>query len=564
MTSPSKVKIVLRGALTSESLFRQLTKWPFLKNLLGSPQQVITSDVSHQLKKIAAIAIEPDSISLAGVVARFVDDSRKITPADAEILGEILNKKSLDREKFLAKEKEALQRELYRLHFQAEDDSFYPAGELLVEGAHSQANPDESKRAGFAPPKYLLSDRYQGKALDFFFLCREKIALPVDRMSEWVRRANSLKRKISALRYLLDGEHGEKLSELLLQRGLSGTWLDRLDRDAEYFHDWSVVEVNRILFKRLKTADELFRNWSEYDGDLARDSESDGYTDNETGNWFADRNFDPYLLLSRIFDWWSIHKNSLLPEYIKNIYPAFWEPRLQENEIGAIDRSTWLTLFVVGHFQTIGRQRDFHHRGFILLCQNKGWWEVFARQNPQEHADDWMRVLEEFIGSQLDRSEYEHWMNHFPAIYRLSRWLDDYYESFLSINRSNDINLEGILRPRANHNFQGGGVDAPPIAQTLGIGACFIIRELRRMKILTNPAVIRYCYLPTRRVRELFRSMGCNCDDNVGINNSRIIYDFLCEHLEQDKVSFLDSYDIPLQILTLSKHENNLRNLAGI
>jgi hypothetical protein len=240
-------------------------------------------------------------------------------------------------------------------------------------------------------------------------------------------------------------------------------------------------------------------------------------------------------------------------EYENQIYPADFAFDLDTDEFGRIDRSSWLVLFCIAHFQSIGRQRDQQHRGFIEKCIRKGWWETFSKPDPDRKSDEWMGVLEEFIDEQVDSSEYELWMNRFPAIYKFSRWLEDYQEAFSSINRMTDISdLSGIVNTRVNPAFQGGGVSAPSLEKSLSIGVCFIVRELRRYNILKNPKVDPFCYTPNERIRKLFEALGClDVNENRSIDNSRQIYNFICEHLGEEQADFAGCYDIPFQIFTL-------------
>ena len=143
-------------------------------------------------------------------------------------------------------------------------------------------------------------------------------------------------------------------------------------------------------------------------------------------------------------------------------------------------------------------------------------------------------------------------MNHFLSIYKLARHLDAYREAFLSIDRQKDLaQIEGILKSRVNPVFQGGGIATPPIDRTLGLGACFVVRELRRKGILENRDADAFCYVPIGCVRELCsQTLQCRgLDEQGSIGNSRIIYNFLCGHLGKDRATFDGCYDIPLQIL---------------
>jgi hypothetical protein len=132
----------------------------------------------------------------------------------------------------------------------------------------------------------------------------------------------------------------------------------------------------------------------------------------------------------------------------------------------------------------------------------------------------------------------------------LSYWLDEYVASFKAIERMrNDFTLDHITRPRTNPAFQGGGPDAPPIKSALGMGACFIIRELSRKGIINNPLAHRFCYVPKESVRNFLIRLGCNDlkDEKDNSTRSKLIYKFLVSHLgTQQRAIFDGSFDLPL------------------
>jgi hypothetical protein len=260
---------------------------------------------------------------------------------------------------------------------------------------------------------------------------------------------------------------------------------------------------------------------------------------------------DPKEILQRIHAWWMDTKKDYLADYERRTYPESISLNLTEDEVGRIDRKSWLILLSLSHFHTIGRQRDVQHKCFIDRCIQRGWWDIFSNERPEDRSDEWMGVLEEYIDEQVDISEYETWMNRFPAIYKFSRWLEDYKEAFLSIERTHNLSgITGILKTRVNEAFQGGGVSAPPIEKSLGIGACFALRELKRKQVLQGSQVVPFCYVPIQRVRDLCGKLGCQeITENGGIDNSKAIHRFLCSNLGEVNAEFANAFDIPLQIV---------------
>jgi hypothetical protein len=220
-------------------------------------------------------------------------------------------------------------------------------------------------------------------------------------------------------------------------------------------------------------------------------------------------------------------------------------------DAGHFDRSAWLTLLLLGAFHTMGIGSSAQHRGFIELCNRRGWWQIFSAKQPRECASEWMRVLDEYFDQQVDSSEYEHWFKHFGSIYRFALHLDAYVEAFFSLDSPGEFNInpQMILSPRAAGRFQGGGPDAPPIDRTLGQGVCFVLRELMRNKILCHQEVTPYCFVPVGRVRNLFFRLGADVSYGSPLEQSKAIYDFLTKHLGPERSCFSGHYDIPLQIV---------------
>ncbi|MBN1671101.1 MAG: hypothetical protein JXR37_08725 [Kiritimatiellae bacterium] len=255
--------------------------------------------------------------------------------------------------------------------------------------------------------------------------------------------------------------------------------------------------------------------------------------------------------LNDLFEWWRMNGAGWTSRYEERVYPSgspfVVRPDFQPND--RRDRKEWLSLFMLGAFHTMGRQTAEQHRGFLRLCDRKGWLDVFA--DPQIDAASWMRVLEGYLDEKVDQADYYQWISHFVRIFHLSRWLPQCVESFLATNRiRKPFSLDHIVAPRASAIFQGGGPDAPPITRALGTGACFVMRELTRMQVLNQPHVWRHCFVPARRVRQVLWIAGCDEIDVApggGVAVSSTIYEFLVRRLgDQEKATFGRSFDLPL------------------
>jgi len=165
-----------------------------------------------------------------------------------------------------------------------------------------------------------------------------------------------------------------------------------------------------------------------------------------------------------------------------------------------------------------------------------------------------MGILESYLGSQVNEAILFEWVKQFVSIFQLARWLHDYVESFLAIDQiGKPFSLDSVTRPGASELWQGGGPDAPSLTRTLGMGACFVVRELIRLGVLRSEHAFRHAFVPALRVREIFTRLGClGIQDNSSYGASPQIYRFLLEKFGNDeiaKVTFDRSFDLPFLII---------------
>jgi hypothetical protein len=146
-----------------------------------------------------------------------------------------------------------------------------------------------------------------------------------------------------------------------------------------------------------------------------------------------------------------------------------------------------------------------------------------------------------------DGIRYFHWLRHFVSVATVARYLDVYAEAFLAINRfEGRFTPRDVMTTRTSRQFQFGGPDAPTLAPILGIGACFVLRELVRMRLVNREDVHPYCLAPVRRLRQFLGGLGwCDDENRTVYDRSRSIYDFVAEH-HADDPTFGTAFDIPL------------------
>jgi hypothetical protein len=198
----------------------------------------------------------------------------------------------------------------------------------------------------------------------------------------------------------------------------------------------------------------------------------------------------------------------------------------------------------------MGRTVAEQHRAFLRKCERDGWLDMIASSDRDPRR--WMQWVDDFLDRQIDDSRFLQWMKQFVGIYQVSRHLDDYIDAFLAVERiRNPFSLPQVSNTRASSVFQAGGVSAPPLSRVLGMGQCFILRELMRQGVLTNSLAHPHCFVPVARVRRLLLTLECGelLNEQRPWEWSRTIYRFLVKHLGRDAATFHGDFDIPLQIV---------------
>ncbi len=510
------IRYQMDGAFLHADVAGELAAWPRFASRYPS-----TACVSENIGAIVTQSelAKPQPLGLPAVLA--VLDRNRVEPADAAVLGRVwrLTEEHTDWES------DEVEERLHELLFRSEVDDWVPADELLA--ASGGVGPDEPRRHALAPTRRRLHPVYYEEddlpAVDFFLVCRPRLEASAEEIARWVLDAQSEEVRRTALEYLADGELGDAVAGKVRGQG----WLQAALNEPRLMAHLSEEQVE-TLRRRLVSCAQL---------QLAVDA----YW--QQGLPHVHSQVDLPTALQRLHHWWSQEGSNQAREYRDRLYPG--PLNLQPDaSTGRIDRPSWLTLLAVGSFQGMGRTREQQHRGFIRLCQQKGWWQVFAERDPQDRPDQWMNIIEEYAEAQHDDEAWAQWMGQFPKLYRLSRWLEDYKDLLLSIDRFNQaFSLEAILAPRANPNFQGGGIDAPPLTRTLKVGAHLVVRELLHHGVISNPLAVPHAYAPTERIKGFFQAF------DAWVYSAEEIHKILKEYLGEERATFDRDYDIPLRII---------------
>ena len=538
----TEVRTVLKDALLDSRVLQAVASASCFQSLLDC-STAVTSEMATWIRMLvpefAASTTQWRSLSLSNLVVQF-DTGKSITPIDANTLGEALNPGTLD--SWVKEEKDvSLDKinDLKKAIERAQEFRFTSASETAEKVRTLLAkdgSEDEALRWAFAPDRNRLAKAYRCKAIEFFRFCRDKLDAPAETLKEWILQAGDSDRRRAALWYLIEGDLSRQVAASLHESGLHGTWLLAVDENSEYLADWQPADRSKLVYQILKTPEESRNAWQNYDSNPELPVEP----------------IDPRKALQSIYMWWEEVRDEELEKYNDKIYPEGRSLQLADDDAGSIDRSSWLVLLLLGGFHTMGRVRMEQHRTFLEICQRRGWWDVFIDPEPTQRFEDWMGVLDQYIDQQVDQQEYEQWMMRFPIIYKLSRYLDDYVELLLGLGRyRRDFDMDLVLKPLADRDQQGGGISAPPLGRTLGMGANFVIRELIRHGVVDSIHLRRHAYVPYQRIRRLFSEMGCEGIELTPLLKvSPIIFELLDRNLGTDKSSFCGDYDIPLRIVS--------------
>jgi len=358
----------------------------------------------------------------------------------------------------------------------------------------------------------------------------------LEQVSEWIRKGLDQNECVNLLRYL--GEAGRWRRDFYnVGELLTGAWFGckgrRLTTDEAFRRDFIPEDI---------LGDQPFQAWL----GIRRDGEEQPPPPPVPVS-------DVKTMLMRVYDWWEAEGSFYLQEYETQVYPRGEPPVRRKDfyERGDNERRGWLTLLLLGCSHTMGRTRPGQHRHFLLLCEERGWFQVFA--DPASRAEDWIAVLEQYLEEQVQDAVYYQWMKQFISIYQVAKYLNEYVGCLLDIDRypPGRLNIDEIVEPLTSSVQQHGGYEAPSLKRALGIGLCFVLREMRRLGLISDPRVNEFCYVPAQRVRDMFvEDLGCK---ELAFENktsaSKMIHDFLVEHLGTEMATFHCSFDLPFLTL---------------
>lgn len=442
------VKYQVAGLLAESSLFACISSWKIFQDCY-SEELLISHKIWRDVKRLLSTDEIPEveNLDLADCLREELGD-RNIKTVVASRIGHIINSDNLrawessnrlDHKRILEVLKSS------SISFMNQSGGYLAASFLLLYQPDDPeekrlVDPEEKRLVAFAPPNRILHPDYTDTALQFFRVCRlRRETIEIDELVQWARAANTESQQQGVLEYLSSGDRNLDFSRLLTD-SISGCWMANDPR----------VQSLLKTKERQSLEDKALRG--EITWDQISPIDDPPFT--------ATTSPPPHLAepnqLEDIYAWWEKNHLTELESYNKRLYPI----DITELQCGLIDddRSAWLMLLFIGATHTMGRTTHEQHRDFIRFCVEKGWWDIFSSPEPQDEPEQWIEVLNSYIDSLSNDTTWYSWMEKYPNIYQLSKYLDEYRESFCSADRiHNAFNLRALTNPRiASHLSRGG------------------------------------------------------------------------------------------------------------
>jgi hypothetical protein len=383
---------------------------------------------------------------------------------------------------------------------------------LLLREGHSGVD----LLALFAPPNAKLDDEYwvAPAAWDTVLQYLPNASFDPSTVAGWIMAARGVEAQQAAVRWILPNLYVQTIEYLLLRRHDAG-WLFALTPDSEAIKE--LDESGRtILLTRLG---------------LVTISDEEIVDDYEM---FPD--------LHAILAWWKHEQHARLPAYDIQLWPAHANRDALSST--PYNRQAWMTVFSLGLMRRIGRVTDAQNKGFLEFLNSRGWWATICEGSPELNAEGWMGILREYGEIQDDSPLFEQWMDLFPRLYRVARWLDVYVHIFSTVDLREPGQTRSLLAPSADASLSGSGIDAPTMRGMLRLGQHLIIRELLRAGLLGGPVARALAYMPTESLCAMMEGMGYERP-----TTSQEIYQALVDELGEEEAHFDGAYDIPLQLV---------------
>lgn len=539
-----QVRWQIVGPLAEQSRLKRLTGWRGIAEIRDS---AVSLEAAVLLQRLGFDA--PQTFDAAKLVRAELGEKKQVDRESAAKLGAVLD------EDFVNALTSTEQRELLTAaagaSFLMADGSWRVA--RLVPRDAVDADEEERRILAFAPATDVADSVYADAALAFYRLAARLSGFQrtADTFARWAHQMTDHAAQCALLAYVVEGGQGERLGELLARE--RPHWLPdgpeelRQSRLMGGFDDDTRGRLMTILYPSLARSIGEGR-WRPFDPSTGQPEVTPP---------------DPAEELARIRDWWQREHTVQRLDYDSRIWPDGFLPGHLRDREAADDRPGWFTFFALGIFRTLGWNNESAHKTFVEAAIRAGWWEEMATTRLPDDPQAWLERLEDFSRPDAWRIVFPQWRRTITDLYALARWLPDYAEAFRLLprvfERDRGVLLSNLWRLSYEPIWQPRGLEGAPLAQSLGLGANWMIREAIRHRLWPEDEGTRmhpYAWAATGRLRRLFAErLGYPIGERGRMDLSPDIYGFVARHLGPD-AAFMGDLDLPLQLWNGDGHEH--------
>lgn len=537
------VRFSVKGLLADQAngCFCVIGEWSSVQKAFP-PGQTVDAEVERFLKHVIPAHKVAGELNLRTVLDAEMGEQKHVNHIVGERLGQLFIEcpALFGAVSPYAPEVQPLLSSLREANLLAADGNYYPASKLISEQPFEAViEKDEPLRAAFAPPSAVLSSGYSKAALHFFVKARGQLAANASTLADWVTQAPQ--DKLPAIfKYLIQGELSQQLADQLKR-----PWLDA-QRSTPAFLGLSESDRN-----------ELERKFSRGMLIVTPTPILTGIIDLPP----AFQVMSAEVAFRRVSEWWAREQKVWTQQYESRTYPPGfpgllpWPGEDEWDEPGMPNsQARWLLLFIHAALVPLGFNRIGRDQSFTRFLVNNGWVDVFSRVCSEPQA--LFHALDSYLGTYIQSTEYHFQMRQFITFYAVSKNLDTFLHSLQAAEQTDRPEaFNQVFNPNANPGLIGTGIIAPPIGGMLGMGTCQLLRELYRLKRLTNAHGYRFAFTPLRKVRRLSTQLFGTNEGYSGASASVSIFEelqALGTELKLDP-TFNGCFDLPLQILAENK-----------
>lgn len=526
-TTTSEKVAKISGTLSDAEILREAIKWS--GGALGT-HSLLEPEIASLIEAVERRSLP--IVSLVDCMKAQVRDG-KVSPEIASQLARVLDKRPL--EDFEHDDEYEFKEWARNLEFQNEAEQYVPVSQL---GFPQSEDEDERLRASFAPRNARLSENYDRLGLLFAQAARSSAGYNETTYKKWAASADeSPERQIAFLKFLSRQDAGtiRRLAD-------AADWLPK-GNDLLSFALLKEVADRNVLIAALSGDEPL-----------------------PTGPYepATYRRADARDVLEGIADWWNINGTALRKRYDSAVYPEEFDPA----ELTRGNARAWFTMLGLATFQTLGRIRPEQSRSFVHKAWQEGWWEELARVHDTDDLTPFAERLKEWSEPWQTDPQFMIWRRCLVDLCTAARYLEEYQRIFLRlpqiIKHEGTQSLRILMQPDQSDIAAKMGINAASMANSMGIGANWVVRELCRHGIYGDPAhaalAAPYGWSTAARVRKLFSDMG---QGNVahGVDEGRMLYSKVEALVGEDVAAFSGDGDLPLHIITTSRHRTELNEM---